>query len=199
MKILFATTNLAKVGKYKEKLAEKGIELITINDLDFKLDVDENGKNAIENAYIKAKAYYDATDMPTIGMDNCLFLEEVPEEKQPGTHVRRINGKELNDEEMIEHYTNLVKEYGGKLTAKWVYGMVMCTGKGIFEHTWNKSDFYLVDKACDKRNPGYPLDSMSVMPDTGKYWLEMTEEDKAKSKEKDKKPDGVIEFILNNI
>lgn len=199
MKILFATTNLAKVGKYKEKLAEKGIELITINDLDFKLDVDENGKNAIENAYIKAKTYYDATKMITIGMDNCLFLEEVPEEKQPGTHVRRINGRELDDEEMIEHYTNLVKEYGGKLTAKWVYGMVMCTDKGIFEHTWNKSDFYLVDKACDKRNPGYPLDSMSVMPDTGKYWLEMTEEDKAKSKEKDKKPDGVIEFILNNI
>lgn len=199
MKILFATTNLAKVGKYKEKLAEKGIELITINDLDFKLDVDENGKNAIENAYIKAKAYYDATKMTTIGMDNCLFLEEVPEEKQPGTHVRRINGRELDDEEMIEHYTNLVKEYGGKLTAKWVYGMVMCTDKGSFKHTWNKSDFYLVDKACDKRNPGYPLDSMSVMPDTGKYWLEMTEEDKAKSKEKDKKPDGVIEFILNSI
>ncbi len=199
MKILFATTNLAKINKYKEKLAQKGVDLITINDLDFKLDIDESGKNAVENAYIKAKAYYDITKMPTIGMDNSLFIEELPEEKQPGTHVRRINGKELDDEEMIEHYTNLVKEYGEKLTAKWVYGMVMCTDKGVFEHTWNKSDFYLVDKACNKRNPGYPLDSMSVMPDSGMYWLEMTEEDKMKSKEKDKKPDGVIEFILENI
>ena len=63
-------------------------------------------------------------------MDNCLFIEELPKEKQPGTHVRRINGKELNDEEMIEYYSNMVKEYGGKLTAKWVYGMVMCTDKG---------------------------------------------------------------------
>lgn len=75
MKVLFATTNLAKVGKYKKALEEKGIELITINDLDSKLDIDENGKNAIENAYIKAKAYYDATKIPTIGMDNCLFIE----------------------------------------------------------------------------------------------------------------------------
>ena len=91
MKVLFATTNLAKVRKYKEKLKENGIELITINDLDFKLDIEENGKNAIENAYIKAKTYYDVVKIPTIGMDNCLFIEELPEEKQPGTHVRRIN------------------------------------------------------------------------------------------------------------
>lgn len=55
MKVLFAITNQAKVGKYKKALKEKGIELITINDLDFKLDINENGKNAIENAYIKAR------------------------------------------------------------------------------------------------------------------------------------------------
>lgn len=36
--------NQAKIEKYKELLKEKGIELITINDLDFKLNIDENGK-----------------------------------------------------------------------------------------------------------------------------------------------------------
>lgn len=198
MKVLFATTNLAKVRKYKEKLKENGIELITINDLDFKLDIDENGKNAIENAYIKAKTYYDVVKIPTIGMDNCLFIEELPEEKQPGTHVRRINGKELKDDEMIEYYTNLVKQYGGKLTAKWVYGMVICNGKETKEYTWSKGDFYLVDKPCKERNPGYPLDSISVMPENNKYWLELTDEEKAKSKEENNK-DKVVEFIINNI
>lgn len=198
MKVLFATTNQAKVGKYKEALKERGIELITINDLDFKLDIDENGKNAIENAYIKAKAYYERTKIPTIGMDNCLFIEQLPEEKQPGTHVRRVNGKELTDEEMIEYYTNLVKEYGGKLTAKWVYGMVICTGQERKEYSWSKSDFYLVDKPCEKRNPGYPLDSISVMPENNQYWLELTDEQKKKSKEKSN-TDNVVEFIVNNI
>ena len=198
MKVLFATTNLAKVRKYKEKLKENSIELITINDLDFKLDIDENGKNAIENAYIKAKTYYDVVKIPTIGMDNCLFIEELQEEKQPGTHVRRINGKELKDDEMIEYYTNLVKQYGGKLTAKWVYGMVICNGKETKEYTWSKGDFYLVDKPCKERNPGYPLDSISVMPENNKYWLELTDEEKAKSKEENNK-DKVVEFIINNI
>ncbi len=121
MKVLFATTNPAKVKKYKAELEKRGIELITLKDVDVKLNVVESGKNALENAYIKAKAYYDVLKMPTIGMDNNLFIEELPEEKQPGTYVRRVNGKELNDEEMIEHYTQLVRENGGKLTVKWVY------------------------------------------------------------------------------
>ena len=198
MKVLFATTNQAKVGKYKESLKERGIELITINDLDFKLDINENGKNAIENAYIKAKAYYERAKIPTIGMDNCLFIEELPEEKQPGTHVRRVNGKELTDEEMIEYYTNLVKEYGGKLTAKWVYGMVIYDGQERKEYSWSKSNFYLVDKPCEKRNPGYPLDSISVMPENNQYWLELTEDQKKKSKEKSN-TDDVVKFIVNNI
>lgn len=198
MKVLFATTNPAKVGKYKKALEGKGIELITINDLDFELDIEESGKNAIENAYIKAKAYYDATKMPTIGMDNCLFIEGIPEEKQPGTHVRRVNGKELTDDEMIEYYTNLVKQYGNKLIAKWVYGMVIYNENGTKEYSWSKSDFYLVDKPCEKRNPGYPLDSISVMPENNKYWLELTEKEKSKNKEASNK-DSVIEFIVNNI
>lgn len=198
MKVLFATTNPAKVGKYKEILKEKGIELITIKDLDVKLDINENGKDAIENAYIKAKTYYDATKMPTIGMDNNLFIEELPQEKQPGTYVRRINGKELTDEEMIKYYTNLVKENGGKLTAKWVYGMVICNEKGTEKYSWSKDDFYFVDKPSEKRNPGYPLDSISIMPEANKYFVDLSPEDKKKYNKKDNL-DDVVEFIVNNV
>lgn len=200
-KVLFATTNPAKVGNYKEALEKKGIELITIKDLDFKLDVIESGKNAIENAYIKAKAYYDVTGITSIGMDNCLYIDGISEEEQPGTHVRRVNGKELNDDEMIEYYTNFVKKYGGKLKAKWVFGMVICDGNEPREYTWSKSHFYLVDKASEKRNPGYPLSSISIEPQFNKYLVELTEEDKKKYKEKDNivNIDNVVEFIINNV
>lgn len=198
MKVLFATTNPAKIKKYREELEKRDIEVITIKDLGINLHVEENGKNAIENAYIKAKAYYDATKITTIGMDNNLFIEGLPDEKQPGTHVRRINGKELNDEEMIEHYTNLVKQYGGKLTAKWVYGMVIYNGHESKKYTWDKSEFYFVDKPCEKRNPGYPLDSISILPKYNKYFVELTEEDKRNNNSKDD-TDNVIEFIVNNI
>ena len=39
MKLLFATTNPAKINKYAGKLKEKGIEILTINDIETKLHI----------------------------------------------------------------------------------------------------------------------------------------------------------------
>ena len=196
MKVLFATTNPAKVGKYGKKLEEKGIEVLTLKDIDKSLHVEESGKNALENAYIKAKAYFDETNIITIGMDNNLYIEELPEEKQPGTYVRRINGKELSDDEMIEYYTNLVKDNGGKLSAKWVYGMVVYNGQEKKEYTWSKSNFYFVDTPCETRTLGYPLDSIAIIPEFDKYLSELSKEEKeiynAKNKEED-----VVDFVVD--
>lgn len=198
MKVLFATTNPAKVNKYANQLREKNVELITIKDIGINLKPEEIGKNAIENAYIKAKAYYDRTKITTIGMDNNLYIEGLPDEKQPGTHVRRINGKELNDEEMINYYSNLVSQYGGKLSAKWVYGMVVYNGKETKKYSWSKSNFYLVNEASKKRNPGYPLDSISIMPECDKYFVDLTEDDKKNNKE-NYNEDDVVKFIVDSI
>ena len=200
MKVLFATTNPAKVKKYKEELEKNGIELLTIKDINLDLHVDETGKNCLENAYIKASAYCRETGMTTIGMDNSLFIEELPEEKQPGTHVRRVNGKELTDDEMIEYYQGLVEEYGGKLTAKWVYGMVICRGDDKEEFSWSKDEFYFVNKVSEKRNPGYPLDSMSIDKKTNKYFVDLTKEDRDLiDKEKAKSDKDVIDFLIKNL
>ena len=203
MEVLFATKNPAKVKKYKEELEKNGIKLLTVNDIDVNISVEESGKNCVENAYIKAKSYFDATGITSIGMDNTLFIEEFPENKQPGTHVRRVNGKELSDEEMIEYYSNLVKEHGGKVTAKWVYGMVVYSENGYESFTWNKDEFYLVDKISEKRNPGYPLDSMSIDKIINKYFVELTEEDlkiiDTEKKKKSKIEADVINFLLKTL
>lgn len=196
MKVLFATTNPAKIRKYVDKLKEKNIEVLTLKDLNLNIKVEESGKNSLENAKIKAEAYYNASNVTTISMDCSLFIEGVPEEKQPGTHVRRVNGKELTDDETLEHYIKLVKEYGGKLKAKWVYGMTIYNGKEAKQITWDKSEFYFVDKPSEKRNPGYPLDSISIMPDSNKYFVDITREEKDKNNSNEQK---VIDFIINNI
>lgn len=198
MKVLFATGNPAKVKRYKESLEKNGIELITIKDIGINLNIDENGKDAIENAYIKAKAYYDATGIPTIGMDNNLFIDGIDESLQPGTHVRRVGGRQLSDEEMIIYYTRLVKEHGGKLQAKWVYGMVVITDKSCDELTWSKDKFYFVSTPCLKRNPGYPRDSISIIPKFNKYLVELSDEERNLYKSKEN-IDGVVNFILDCI
>ena len=76
--------------------------------------------------------------------------------------------------------------------------MVIYNGKEAKEYSWNKSNFYLVDKPCQKKNPGYPLDSMSIMPECNKYFVDLTQEDRDKDK-KNYNEDDVIQFIVNNI
>ena len=134
-----------------------------------------------------------------MGMDDTLYMEGVPENKQPGLFVRRVNGKSLTDEEAIDYYTNLVKEYGkdGKINCKWVYGLAVINEKGEeTTYSWFKDDFYMVDKPSDKINPGYPLNSISKYKKLDKYFTDVTEED---MKLLEVNEDDVVEFIASHI
>ena len=196
--ILFATGNPSKVKRFSKGLQEKNIQVVTLKDIDFKIEIEENGKNAIENALIKARAYSKVLDIPVFAMDDNLYLENVPDEKQPGMYVRRVNGKRLSDEEMIEHYSKLVREYGtdGKLTCRWVYGIAIINNGKENTYTWSKSDFYMVDRPSSKINLGYPLDTISVNKKLNKYFTDITEEDKALLQEDES---DVVEFIATCI
>ena len=116
MKLLYATNNISKVRNMRRSLAELPIEIITPKELGIKIDVVEDGKTAIENAIKKAQAYYDKTKLPTIAGDSGLFIDGVPDDKQPGLFVRRVNGKTLTENEMIEYYSKLIASIGGKST-----------------------------------------------------------------------------------
>ena len=198
IKVLFATGNETKAKRFSKGLEERGIEVITLKDIDVNIDVEENGKDAIENALIKARAYSEVIDIPVFAMDDNLYLENVPLDKQPGMYVRRVNGKRLNDEEMIEHYTNMVKEYGidGKLVCRWVYGMAVINDGKESTYTWSKDDFYMVDKPSNKIDPGYPLNTISINKKINKYFTDITEEDKLIIQEDES---DVVEFIANSV
>ena len=197
-KVLFATGNETKAKRFSKGLQQKGIEVISLKDIEQKIEVNENGKNGIENALIKARAYAKIVDMPVFAMDDSLYLENVPEEKQPGTFVRRVNGKRLTDEEMIEHYTNLVKQCGtdGKLTCRWVYGMAVINNGKESTYTWNKENFYMVEKPSNKVDPGYPLNTISINKKLNKYFTDITEEEKVMIQEDES---DVVEFIANSV
>lgn len=198
MKILFATGNETKAKRFSKGLSKYGIEVLSLKDINLNISVNEDGHDAIENAIIKAKAYAHKVNIPVLAMDDTLYLEGVPLNKQPGLYVRRVNGKTLNDTEMLDYYTRLVKEYGidGKLDSKWVYGMSLINEGNIYTYTWNKSGFYLTDKVSDKINPGYPLNSISINTKLGKYFTDMTEIDKELVQEDES---HVIDFIVNSL
>lgn len=196
--ILFATGNKSKTKRFTKGLLANDIKVLTLEDVNINIEVEENGTTAIENALIKARAYAKETNLPVFAMDDTLYLENVPEDKQPGMYVRRVNGKRLTDEEMIEYYSNLAKEYGtnGLITGRWIYGMALISNGHEYTYTWSKENFYITSTTSKIINPGYPLNTISINIKLNKYFTEITEEDKLLIQEDES---HVVDFLVNSI
>lgn len=184
MKLLYGTGNPAKLSAMKSRLETLDIEVIGLNDLKAEgiriPEVPENGNTPLENARQKALAYYEAFQMPVFSCDSGLYFDRVPDEVQSGVHVRNVNGKCLSDEEMIEYYAGLVKQYGN-LTAR--YRNAICfimNEKQIYESmdsSLESEKFILTDVPHSAvRKKGFPLDSMSIDIKTNKYYYDLAAE-----------------------
>lgn len=198
MKILFATTNPAKIKTYASKLIEQGYEIVTLKDLKIDIDVEETGTTPVENAIIKAKTYHEISNLWTIAIDEGLYLNGIPENLQPGTHVRRINNKKLSDEEMIKHYINLVNQYGtdGKLNGYFQKGVAIVTDNEIdtFEI---KAPRCFSNTRCEHIIEGYPLASIQWINEMNKYKAELTKEEESQIISKEQKE--ILKFIDSKI
>lgn len=180
MKVLYGTTNQAKLDSMRRITRYLDLEITGLNDINQPLPViNENGKNPLENAQIKAKAYYEAFSMPVFSCDSGLYFDGLEEELQPGTHTRRVNGKELTDEEMIAYYSGLARKYNNKLIGR--YHNAVCfilngeTSFSSMDISLATEPFMLVSEPHEKRVKGFPLDSLSVDIASGKYYYDLEE------------------------
>lgn len=196
MKFLFATTNKAKIRYYGTKLKEHNLDIVFPDDLNINCNVEETGNNPIENAAIKATAYYKASGLPTIALDDGLFLEYVPEHLQPGTHVRRVGGRKLSDSEMIEYYISLVNQYGknGRLTGYFLKGVAVAYQDDVYTFDCKASRCFM-NRQSKVLDEGYPLASIQLIPSLNKFKSELTAEEEKITMDIEQK--DIFEFILD--
>lgn len=195
MKILYGTTNNGKLQAMKNALKDFDFELIGLKDIEGELPyIKEDGETPLENAEMKARAYFEAFHMPVFSCDSGLYFEELSEEEQPGLHVRRIGGKELTDEEMIVHYAALAEAHGGRITGRYRNAICFILDEDRQFSSMDMSiatePFVLVAKPHEKRVKGFPLDSLSVDIATGKYYYDLEVKDVSTSVD-----DGVRAFF----
>lgn len=182
MKILYGTGNPAKLAAMRRRLEPLGIELIGLQDIKAMgktiPEVEENGNTPLENAHLKAMAYYEAFRMPVFSCDSGLYFDNVPEEIQPGVHVRTVNGKYLTDEEMQVYYAGLAKQFGN-LTARYCNAICFVQDENTvyeaMEPSMESERFLLTDRIHPIRKKGFPLDSLSIDIKTGKYYYDLPE------------------------
>ena len=181
MKLLYGTGNQAKLSAMRSRLKQLDIELIGLDDLRAEgktiPQVVEDGKAPLENARLKATAYYEAFHIPVFSCDSGLYFDNVSEAIQPGVHVRNVNGKCLTDDEMIDYYSGLVKIYGN-LVAR--YRNAICFVQDdthiyeAMEPSMESEKFILTDIPHSiVRKKGFPLDSISLDIKTNKYYYDL--------------------------
>ena len=179
-KVMLATGNPSKL-RLLQALTDGLAQCVLPSELNVRPVIDESGRTVSENAILKAKAYYDCTGIPALSGDSGLLLLDIPQSspEQPGTQIRRVvRGDETTDEEMLAYYIELAHRHGGRLRA--AYQNAHCLYAGP-ERIWLRTEtpeecartaFYLVDKPCALRHPGWPLDSLAVNMNTGTYFIE---------------------------
>ena len=111
-KLLYGTGNPAKLESMRRRLGGLQVEILGLEDMEREApDVSEDGCTPLENARKKALAYHLFYGIPVFSCDSGLYFEGLPEELQPGVHVRTVNGRYLTDGEMLEYYSSMAEKY----------------------------------------------------------------------------------------
>lgn len=194
-KLFYATKNKFKIQSMKNRLNGLDIEIITPYDLNIDINIEEDGNTVTENATKKAQAYTKLVDMPIIAGDSALYIEKF--KVQPGLHVRRINGKYLNDDELERYYSNELEKLGGESIAYYITGLALISKDKIHTIEIRENDFLMTSKIYNGERNNDALGRLEVDIKSNKYFCEITKIDKKNTDSNyDKK---CVEFIKNNI
>lgn len=179
MPLIIGTKNKAKIEQIKSALNSLNFNIQELPDQEFP-EISENGKTALDNARIKALTYAQLIGQPVFSMDNALYFECLTDDRQPGTNVRHIDNRldRPSDLEIINYYSKLISELGGEIKGYWEYGVCVATPDGKTQETIFRSPRIFVSKSSPVVINGYPLESLQIDPDTGKYSSEMSQSEK---------------------
>lgn len=108
-KFILASGNSHKAEEFQELFVDSNVQVFAAEK---KLDVPETGTTYLENAFQKAKAYFEKYQTPVLSDDSGLNVEALPEEL--GIHSARFGGEGLTDKNranlLLEKMKNIPKE-----------------------------------------------------------------------------------------
>ena len=105
-----------------------------------------------------------------------------------------IDSSTIKDEESIE----ILSVHGEEQSKRLSENVELNNIDVIWSSSYTRAKATAKYIANNNKNPGYPLDSMSIMPECNKYFVDLTEDDRNKNRG-NYKEDDVINFIVNNL
>lgn len=174
MKYVVATNNQHKLKEIKEILGSK-IEILSLQDVNLSVDVEENGKTFLENSLIKARAVCKLSGLPTLADDTGLMVDALNGE--PCVFSARYAGVAHNDkanrEKLLEKLKNVPYE---KRTASFhtVVSVVYPSGNEITAEGHVSGHILFEEVGAN----GFGYDSLFFSDELGKSFAEATDEEK---------------------
>ena len=175
-KIVLASNNKHKIKEFKEILND--VEILTLNDIGFNDDIEENGNTFLENALIKASTISKylkdkGLDYDVIADDSglcCLGLD-----LKPGIFSARYSG----DHDSKSNRDKVISELKGKnKKAYFNCTIVLYHIDETYEYSEGKTYGSIIDKEIGDTSFGY--DCIFLSDDLDKTFGEVSDEEKNK-------------------
>lgn len=179
MKLVLASRNRHKIKEIERVLSGlgvKGVELLSLDDIGYHGEIEENGTTFEENAYIKAMVpasmgYYAIADDSGLEVD---FLHG-----RPGVYSARYAGEPCNDR---NNNDKLLAEMAAvpddKRGAKFVSVIAFVDPKTPGEKHFFRGECPGVILREERGNDGFGYDPLFYLPALGKTYAEITTEEK---------------------
>lgn len=184
-KVFIATSNNGKVERYKELIASAGLNIEIYTPKDFGLqniEVEENGKTLVENAKIKAVAYFKKVDMPILANDAGFWVEgegliDAPKRRALfGADEKNLTKEEISSN-LLEFWKDIAKKHGGKVNAAWLDAFALLDTNGETRVEEARREVVLTDQIFRTPHIQFPIRALYISKTTNKPAAQHTKEE----------------------
>lgn len=151
-KIIFASKNEGKVKEVKHILDGIKVEIISLNDVDFREEIPETADTFEGNAKIKAETIFNKFKLPTIADDSGIIALQLGNE--PGVFSARYAGEDATDEENNIKLLEKLKSFPNPHKAKFICAAVYYFGTD-FKVAMGEISGQIIKEARGKNGFGY--------------------------------------------
>ncbi|PID04044.1 MULTISPECIES: XTP/dITP diphosphatase [unclassified Sporosarcina] len=174
--VLIATNNKGKAKDFEVLFRPLGITVLTLQDIEESIDVEETGTTFVDNAILKAETVANLLGKIVIADDSGLEVDAL--DGEPGVYSARYAGEPSDDEENIDKL--LAKLSGVPKTARQArFRCVLAiAGPGVETTTYSGSCEGVITEQRQGTN-GFGYDPIFYVPCKEKTMAELSAEEKS--------------------